>query len=125
MQTKIVIRDFESSENLQVYLRSTIEDSIQPFLKQYPKTEVQVRVEEDRHRSANRKPHFKCSVLLKLTSSKPLIHVERSGDHFYSCVEDVCQTLKDVLRRKHRQLASLQSKRKLKIAEIPLAETYD
>ncbi len=125
MQTKIVIRDFKSWENLQVYLQTTIEDSIQPFLKQFPKTEVQVRVEQDRHRSANRKPHFKCSVLLKLTRSKPLIHVERSGDHFYSCVEDVCQTLKDVLGRRHRQLASLQSKRRLKIAAIPLVETYD
>lgn len=125
MQTKIVVRDFKSSENLQLYLQTTIENSIQPFLKQYPKTEVLVRVEEDRHRNASRKPHFKCSVLLKLTSFKPLIHVERAGDHFYSCVDDVCKTLKDVLRRKHRQLASLQSKRRLKISEIPLAETFD
>ena len=125
MQTKIVIRDFETTENLQVYLQTKIEDCILPFLKQYPKSEVQVKVEEDRHRSINRKPHFKCSVLLKITSSKPLIQIERSGDHFYTCVEEVCQTLKDVLRRKHRRLASLQSRRKLTITEIPYSEIAD
>ncbi len=125
MQTKIVIRDFENTENLNQYLQTKIEQTITPFLKQYPNSEVQVKVAEDRHRSLNRRPHFECTVLLKIKNSKPLIQVQRSSDHFYTCVDEVCATLKDVLQRKHRQLASLQSRRKTPLKEIPFIDIED
>ena len=63
MQTKIVIRDFERTENLEDYLQGKIEDSIYPFLQQFPDSQVQVTVNEDRRRSSTRKPHFECTVL--------------------------------------------------------------
>ncbi len=123
MQTKIVIRDFERTENLQTFLQTKIEDTIYPFLQQFPKSEVQVTVFEDRHRTENRRPHFECIVLLKIPNSKSIIRVESHGDHFYTCVHDVCETLTQVLRRKHRRLASKQSRRKLRLSQIPILDT--
>ena len=122
MQTKIVIRDFENTETLNSYLQSRIEDTLSPFLQQFPKSEIQVRVQEDRHRSITRKPHFECTVLIKLNHVTPVIQVHRTGDHFYSCVQDVCNTLKEVLGRKHRRLASLQARRKMKLQDVPLKD---
>ena len=122
MQTKIVIRDFEPTENLQNYLQDKIEDTIYPFLQQFPNAEAQVTVHEDRHRTENRRPHFECIVLLKIPNSKSIIRVERSGDHFYTCVHDVCETLTQVLGRKHRRLASMQARRKVKISDLPVID---
>lgn len=122
MQTKIVIRDFEPTENLQNFLQDKIEETIFPFLQQFPKTEAQVTVHEDRHRTEIRRPHFECVVLLKIPNSKSVIRVERSGDHFYTCVNKVCETLTQVLRRKHRQLASMQARRKMKITDLPMID---
>ena len=122
MQTKIVIRDFENTETLNSHLQSSIEDTLSPFLQQFPKCEIQVRAQEDRHRSITRKPHFECTVLVKLNHTTPVIQVHRSGDHFYTCVHDVCNTLKEVIGRKHRKLASLQARRKMKLDDVPLKD---
>ncbi|OFZ32055.1 MAG: hypothetical protein A2622_12560 [Bdellovibrionales bacterium RIFCSPHIGHO2_01_FULL_40_29] len=122
MQTKIVIRDFERTENLEDYLQGKIEDSIYPFLQQFPDSQVQVTVNEDRHRSSTRKPHFECTVLLNMNHPKSVIRVHRSSDHFYTCVQEVTETLTGVLRRKHRQLSSLQARRRPTLNDIPYLE---
>ena len=119
MQTKIVIRDFESTENLQQYLQSKIEESIAPYLKKFEDSFVYVKVHEDRHRNQNRKPHFQCYVRLQIPGAHTVLTVQKDGDHFYDCVQKVTDTLSEVMGRKHRQLSSLQARRKKTITSIP------
>lgn len=118
MQTKIVIRDFERTENLEIYLQTKIEESIAPFLKNYDNSKIYVKVQEDRHRSELRKPHFQCEVRLTLPKSKGTLTVRKEGDHFYDCVQKVTDTLREVMGRKHRQMASLQARRKQTITSV-------
>ena len=119
MQTKIVIRDFERTENLESYLQTKIEESIAPFLKNYDNSTIFVKVQEDRHRTEARKPHFQCEVRLKIPGLRGQLRVHKDGDHFYDCVQKVTDTLREVMGRKHRQMASLQSRRKKTITSVP------
>ena len=125
MQTQIVIRDFERTENLEDYLRTKIEESLTPFLQNYENSTIFVKVQEDRHRSLTRKPHFQCEVRLKLPRKKMFITVRKEGDHFYDCVQKVSDTLREVMGRKHHQMASLQARRKKTITEIPYDYEHD
>lgn len=119
MQTKIVIRDFERTQELENYLQTKIEESIAPFLKNFENSFVYVKVQEDRHRTLGRKPHFQCQVRLKIPGTKTMMTVNRDGDHFYDCVQKVTDTLREMVSKKHRQIASLQARRKKTIATIP------
>lgn len=119
MQTKVVIRDFETTENLQTYLQSKIEESIAPFMKNFDDSNLFVRVQEDRHRTGVRKPHFQCDVRLTIPGAHLTITVRKEGDQFYDCVQRVADTLHEVMSRKHRQLASLQARRKKTITSVP------
>ena len=125
MQTQIVIRDFERTENLEDYLRDKIEESLSPFLQNYENSTIFVKVQEDRHRSLTRKPHFQCEVRIKLHRKKMFITVRKEGDHFYDCVQKVSDTLREVMGRKHHQMASLQARRKKTITEIPYDYEHD
>ena len=124
MQTQIVIRDFERTENLEIYLRTKIEESLAPFLQNYENSSVFVKVQEDRHRSLTRKPHFQCEVRLKIPRFKTFITVKKEGDHFYDCVQKVTDTLHEVMGRKHHQMASLQARRKKRITDVPYDYTH-
>lgn len=124
MQTKIVIRDFETTEDLQNYLQTKIEESIAPFLKNFEDSSLFVRVQEDRHRTEDRKPHFQCDVRLTIPGAHMTVTVRKDGDHFYDCVQRVSDTLHEVMSRKHRQLASLQARRKKTITSVPYDYTH-
>ena len=112
MKTQVTIKDFERTEGLENFLRDKFESCISQFYTRHDNTQLSVRAQEDRHRTANRKPSFLCEVNLKMPNSKLLFHVKRTGKNFYDCVEQVSSALREIMRRQHRQTVAINARRK-------------
>ena len=123
MQIDIYYGDITRTESLEHYLDDKIETSLGDFLRNDKGAHVTMRVQQDRHRTVNRKPHYTVEILLKISWSKSLIKVVKSGDNFKRAVVQAVaaartqmakvSSLKLDRRRRepalHRQLANEQT----------------
>ena len=112
MKTQLVIRDFKRTEGLENFLKSRIEECVSQFFSRTENAQLSVKAQEERHRTATRKPSFLLEVRLKLPGSKLMYHVKRTGENFNDCVEKVSNALREVMRKKHRQTVAINSRRK-------------
>lgn len=100
MQIQTFFRDLGKTDALEAYLRDKIGSSIESFLKKDPHSAATVRIEQDRRRSQSRKPSFVCEVVLKPTHQKRTFKVSKSGEDFYTAVNEAAAALRTILRRR-------------------------
>lgn len=106
MKTEMVIRDIRRTESLEDYLTSHIEDVVESMIPNRRDITLRMKVSEDSHRTDLRRPHFECSVYLKVGKQRP-IHITKQDASFHICVERLGSALRETLRRSHQKAAPL------------------
>lgn len=111
MKTQVTVRDFTRTEGLENFLITKLEDCVSQFFSRHDNAQLTIKAQEERHRTTNRKPTFSCEVHLKMPGSKTYFQVRRTGANFHECVEGVSNALREMMRRKHRKIMAINSRR--------------
>lgn len=106
MKTELVIRDVRRTQSLEDYLSSHISDVVESMIPEHRNAVLRLRVSEDSHRTDFRRPHFECSVYLRVGKQRP-IRITKQDSAFHVCVERVGTALRESLRRSHQKAAPL------------------
>lgn len=99
MQTEIYYGDISRTENLENYLRETVEAVADEFLKNDRAAHLTVRVLSEKPRTPTRRPLYTCEVIVKTSRGKGIIKVKKSDFSFKTCVAKVSNSLRIALAR--------------------------
>lgn len=100
MQTEIYYGDISRTENLENFLRETVEAVAEEFLKNDRGAHLTVRVETEKPRTENRHPIYTCEVILKTSRGKGILKVKKSDYNFKTCVAKVNSALRVSLAKR-------------------------
>lgn len=100
MQTEIYYGDISRTENLENFLRETVEAVAEEFLRNDRGAHLTVRVETPKPRTENRHPIYTCEVILKTSSGRNVIIVKKMDYSFKTAVAKVVSALKGGLAKR-------------------------
>ncbi len=100
MKAEFFTKGFEKTESMDEFLQKEGWDLVDTFLRNERDIHLRVLVDEDSHRSQNRKPHFVCEVAIKSAASKKYFKTHRESHDFRTAVYDAVHAMKRVLSKK-------------------------
>ncbi len=121
MRTELVIRDVRRTESLETYLTSHLEGVVESLIPNRRDVVMRLKVEEDSHRTHLRRPHFECSVYLKVGNATP-IRIKKQDAEFHICVERLGTALRESLRRSHQKSSPLHRSKRYALPEFKYDE---
>ena len=100
MKTEFLTKGFKHTESTDQFLKDVTEELLTEYLKNDRDIHLRVTVDEDRHRSLTRKPHFVCEIQLKCASSKRYWKVHKASNDFRSAVLEASHAMRTVMKKR-------------------------
>ncbi len=100
MKTEFLAKGFTHTKSTNQFLKDVTAELVGAYLKNDRDIHLRVTVDEDRHRSQGRKPHFVCEIQLKCASSKRYWKVHKASDDFHSAVLEASHAMRTVLQKR-------------------------
>jgi ribosome-associated translation inhibitor RaiA len=100
MRAEFFTKGFEKTESMDEFLQKETLDLVDSFMRNERDVHLRVTVDEDCHRSQNRKPHFTCEIVLKSAASKKVFKSHRASHDFRTAVYEAAHAMKRILMKK-------------------------
>lgn len=125
MRTEIFFKDIRRSEYIENFINDKIETLTDKLVQPDSDLHVIVRVEEDKQRTHNRHPAFRCEVTVKSGGiAKPLVIVKQDRNLFRAIVATF-GTLKVLLGKTHDRLRHDRRRYRLPAGMAPFTADID
>ena len=125
MRTEIFFKDIRRSEYIENFINDKIETPTDKLVHPDSDLHAMVRVEENRQRTSNRHPAFRCEItLMSGVTTRPLVIVKQDRNIFRAIVSSF-DTLKVVLSKTHERLRHDRRRHRLPAGMAPFTTDLD